>query len=109
VIRLQRSLYGTSMPCEAPSTSSKTAVTWGSVPAFQLVSSTPMNGLEMTLAPLMTGSDLLQFSDFLLKEGDVLAQFAGHQKIIGTLVAKRPRTMVEAEHGGSEEIDRTAR
>ena len=87
----------------------KTAVAWGSVRAFQLVSSTPMNGLEMTLAPLMTGSDLLQFSDFLLKEGDVLAQLAGHQKIIGTLVAKRPRTMVEAEHGGSEEIDRTAR
>jgi len=28
VIRLQRSLYGTSMPCEAPSTSSKRAVTW---------------------------------------------------------------------------------
>jgi hypothetical protein len=50
-IRLQRSRYGTSMPCEAPSTSSKTADTWGSVRAFQLVSSTPMNGLEMTLAP----------------------------------------------------------
>ena len=30
---------------------SKTAVTWGSVRAFPLVSSTPMNGLEMTLAP----------------------------------------------------------
>jgi hypothetical protein len=29
---------------------SKTAVTWDSVRAFQLVSSTPMNGLEMTLA-----------------------------------------------------------
>ena len=26
----QRSLYGTSMPCEAPSTSSKRAVTWSS-------------------------------------------------------------------------------
>ncbi len=29
----------------------KTAVTWGSVRAFQLVRSTPMNGLEMSLAP----------------------------------------------------------
>jgi len=30
----------------------KTAVTWGSVRAFPLVSSTPMNGLsKMTLAP----------------------------------------------------------
>ena len=30
---------------------SKTAVTCGCVRAFQQVSSTPMNGLEMTLAP----------------------------------------------------------
>ena len=30
---------------------SKTAVTWGCVRAFQQISSTPMNGLEMTLAP----------------------------------------------------------
>lgn len=33
----------------------KTALAWGCVRAFQLVSSTPMNGPEMTLAPFKIG------------------------------------------------------
>ena len=32
----------------------------------------------MTLARLKTCSDLLQFSDFLLQDGDVLTQLAGY-------------------------------